>query len=209
MSAEIVSLSARRRLMAHPALVQIEAYWDALRAGRQMPSRAEIDPRGLEGTLPHCFVLERIAPGMARFRVAGRMLATALGIEMQGMPISIAFDGPSRDVLEDALERVFATPQILRLTVSARLGIGRGRIEGQMLFLPLRDDLGGVTRILGALAVTDGDVAARSHPRRLTIDAAHPRDIPEGGPMRASPVLPQRAAAPVPGPGEVIPLQPV
>ncbi len=209
MSAEIVSLIARRRLASHPALVQIEAYWDGLRAGRQMPSRAEVDPRGLEGVLPHCFVLERIAPGMARFRVAGRVLGAALGIEMQGMPISIAFDGPSRDVLEDALERVFATPQILRLTVSTRLGIGRGRIEGQMLFLPLRDDLGRVTRALGALAVTEGDVGARSHARRLTIDAAAPREIPVGQPMTSPMALRERTRSGQSGTAEVIPLQPV
>jgi len=32
--------------------------------------RSQIDPRGLEQVLPSAFILERIAPGVARFRIA-------------------------------------------------------------------------------------------------------------------------------------------
>lgn len=206
MSAEIVSLSARRKTALPPALAQVEAYWDGLRAGRPTPSRAEVDPRGLEGALPHCFILERIAPGMGRFRVAGRVLAQTLGIELQGLPISIAFDVASRDALEDALERVFAGPEIVRLSVSTRVGAGGGKVDAQILFLPLRDDLGRVTRILGAVAVTDGDPAARRHAQRLTIDGVDASPIPIGEPI-GRPMAIRKVRSAGTGPAEVIPLQ--
>ncbi|MEM1421046.1 MAG: PAS domain-containing protein, partial [Pseudomonadota bacterium] len=60
--------------MQHPGLSLVEAYWEGLRAGRLVPRRADVDPRGIDQALEYSFILERIAPGMARFRLAGMHL---------------------------------------------------------------------------------------------------------------------------------------
>ncbi|MEL6992372.1 MAG: PAS domain-containing protein, partial [Pseudomonadota bacterium] len=47
------------------------AYWNALRVNLDVPRRCDVDPRGIAGILSRTFILERVAPGLARFRVAG------------------------------------------------------------------------------------------------------------------------------------------
>ena len=57
-----------------------------------MPRRAEIDPRGIENALEYAFILERIAPGMARIRLAGIHLSDLMGMEVRGMPLTSFID---------------------------------------------------------------------------------------------------------------------
>jgi len=58
----IITLDTARRARKFAAIAQVEAYWMALRNGRLMPSRSEIDPRGIANHLSNAFVLEQIAP---------------------------------------------------------------------------------------------------------------------------------------------------
>ncbi len=161
-------------LQRFSALNEVEAYWEALREGRDMPSRAEVDPRGIQQALSHSFILERAAPGMARFRIAGSVISNLMGMEVRGMPVSsmIAFD--SRDEFRSVLEDVFAGPATGRLTFYSDAGYGRGQLEAQMILLPLRSDLGDVTRILGCVAWR-GDIGRA--PRRLTLQSSLLRPI--------------------------------
>ncbi|MEL6643647.1 MAG: PAS domain-containing protein [Pseudomonadota bacterium] len=172
--ANIIQLSAARAGRDDPALRHVEQYWDGLREGRLMPSRAEIDPRGLSPALDRAFILERIAPGLARFRVAGRKLSEAMGLQVNGLPLSTCFHADARDRLADLLEGVFSEPNVVRLSLSAPTGIGRPPFGGQMILLPLRDDLGGMSRALGCL-VTVGQIGRT--PRRFVIDGAVKRSL--------------------------------
>ena len=64
---KVVSMADRRGKTAdHPALAQLRAYWEGLRAEGDLPTRAQIDPRGIERALEYAFIAERIAPGVAR-----------------------------------------------------------------------------------------------------------------------------------------------
>ncbi|MEM0947647.1 MAG: PAS domain-containing protein [Pseudomonadota bacterium] len=186
MSAEIVEFEARRLIPNHPVLTRVEAYWDGLRNGRDAPSRAEVDPRGLSGVLRHCFVLERIAPGLARVRVAGQAISDQMGLEMKGMPFSTLFLPEARDQLESVLERVFATPETARLAVMSPPGFKRRRVTGQLLLLPLRCDLGTTSRAMGCLVMDDLE---GRRPRRLDITAADQRATTSrpNAQMRAAP----------------------
>lgn len=174
--AEIIQLFAARASRDDPALRHVERYWDGLRHGRLAPSRAEIDPRGLAPSLDKAFILERIAPGLARFRVAGRHLSTAMGMEVAGLPLATCFHPDDRDRLAEHLEEVFAAPATLRMSLLSPCGIGRPQFGGQMLILPLRDDLGGMSRALGCL-VTAGRPGRT--PRRFTIKGTALRDLTE------------------------------
>lgn len=137
-----------------PVLDKIERYWTQVRANRLVPSRCEIDPRGLDGTLANAFILERIAAGLARFRISGSHLCDLSGLELRQMPVSILFRPTSRDVLSEALASVFDDPAILRLRLTSAAGFGRDRLEGDMILLPLRSDLGDIDRVLGGLSLT-------------------------------------------------------
>ncbi len=168
----------------HP-LQQLRGYWEALRTGSRLPSRADIDPRGIAGALESAFLLDRIAPGMAKIRLCGMGLHDIMGMEPAGMPLSVLFDPAARARLSTALEQVFAGPSALELWVEAERGIGKPALAGRMLLLPLRDAKGAVTMALGGI-VTSGAIGRQ--PRRFaiaTLMAEH---------------LPQRQAAPLPQP---------
>ena len=167
----VISLASRRAPGRFGALEDVRRYWEALRGDRVVPMRSEIDPRGIDGALDTAFILERIAPGIARFRLAGSALVDLMGAEVRGMPLSVMFNAESRPGLSAAVERVFSGPETLRLTLSGERGLGRPPLVGQMLVLPLKSDLGDVSRALGCMAV-EGDIG-RS-PRRLVIrDVEH------------------------------------
>ena len=87
-SGEVVSLNNYRQASFYNPIAEVEAYWEALRGSRLMPTRAEIDPRGIEQALEYAFIVERIAPGIARLRIAGSHLNELMGMEVRGMPLT-------------------------------------------------------------------------------------------------------------------------
>ena len=156
----VISFDGRRGTTPLPeahgtdALAQVRAYWDGLRDGRLVPLRADLDPRGIEGALPASFILERVAPGQARFRVAGQELTQLVGSDVRGMPIGILFSPAARDAAGAALEATFAGPEAVELELQAETGFARPRLRGRMILLPLRSDLGCISRALGCLVTT-------------------------------------------------------
>lgn len=84
-------LSARHLPAGGPLLHDLEAHWRAVRGGRALPARSDLDPAALDAVLPWAFVAERVAPGVARLRVAGRKLTELLGMEARGMPLCAFF----------------------------------------------------------------------------------------------------------------------
>ncbi|WP_240789483.1 PAS domain-containing protein [Pseudooceanicola onchidii] len=145
---------------------EVEAYWDALRAGRLVPRRSDIDPRGIERALEFAFVLERIAPGLGRLRIAGSHLTELMGMEVRGMPLSALISADSRNAMSDALEEVFAGPSKVELVLRSDKAIGKPALEARMVLLPLKSDLGDITRVLGCL-VASGQTGRA--PRRFDI----------------------------------------
>jgi hypothetical protein len=170
----VVTLSDMAREARFPMLGQIEAYWNELRGNRLVPARTDVDPRRIEDLLEYAFILERIAPGMARFRLAGMHLNDLMGMEVRGMPLTAFFDPEARTTVSAALERVFTEPAIATLTLKGERGIGRPALEGRLLLLPLKSDFGEVSRVLGCL-VTLGPVGRT--PRRFQVTGERIRPI--------------------------------
>lgn len=163
---------------------EVEAYWEGLRNGGSLPGRAQIDPRGLSRALHHTFILERIAPRVARFRVAGQQIAELMGMSVNGMPISAIVLPNARDDLAGYLEELYDGPCGFRIEIGSPSGIGRPGLKGEMLLLPLRDTQGNVSRALGSLVI-EGRVG--HVPRRLELGRATrlPVDAPEHDPAFA------------------------
>jgi len=146
----IVAMTEFRADVGYTAISQVEAYWEGLRGMRLMPKRSEIDPRGIESALEYTFVLERIAPGMARIRIAGSHLSDLMGMEVRGMPLTSLITPPCRRQTSDALEEVFQRPAVCELRLVTEEGAGRPHMDARLLLLPLKSDLGDVSRFWGA-----------------------------------------------------------
>ena len=107
-----------------------------------------------------------MAPGIARFRIAGMHLHDLIGLDVRGMPLSTLFDPVARTRLAEGLEAVFTTPAILETWLEAERRLGRPRLEGRMLVLPLSDAQGHSTLALGCLALAG---ALGRAPRRFAM----------------------------------------
>ncbi len=164
--ASVVDMTERKARAKFAPLAQIEGYWNALRGNRPMPLRSEIDPRGLKGALEYCFVLERIAPGLARMRVAGSHLGDLMGMEVRGMPISSFLNTDARQKFGEMLEEVFETPATAVVTLEAETSFGRPSMSARMILMPVRSDLGDTSRILGGF-MADGPIGRV--PRRFKV----------------------------------------
>lgn len=189
----VISMSGYKSETRFPQIKQIEAYWEGLRMGRMVPQRSEVDPRGIERALEYTFVLERIAPGLARFRLSGLHLNDLLGMEVRGMPFTSFFTPAARQTIMDTLEAVFDGPQTAELTLAGERSIGKPVLDAKLILLPLRSDLGEITRIMGCL-VSSGPIGRA--PRRFdvtgrkmkTLTAGH-RPVPEAPKPTMSPLV--------------------
>lgn len=176
----VAAITARSRVTS-----DVLDYWQRLRpAGGGLPRRMDIDPRQLGDALPYAFVLEQIAPGIARFRAAGQHLHDLMGRSVSGMPIT-AFCAPGQKArMLPLLGDVFETPSLLALDLVAHRA-GKPPKGAEMLLLPLLDRTGVVSRALGCL-VARGPVIFT--PYRFEITSVYKTPLP-------SPVTPKMASA--------------
>lgn len=191
---KVVSLFQKAEQVKFPAVAQVEAYWEALRDGRLMPDRAEIDPRGLESALEYAFILEHIAPGVGRIRVAGMHMSDLLGMEVRGMPLTAMFAQGSRDTLSRVLQSVVSDPKVVDLSLVDIGGIGRPQLRAQLYLAPLASHTGCVPRVLGCLQAI-GRIGRT--PRRFTVEHVQMRRIAASKPAAdpGKPPLPDSAFA--------------
>ena len=151
MTGDVISMTRFLEARRFRAGALVEGYWQALRGARLMPTRAEVDPRGIEDALDYAFIGERIAPGHVRLRVAGSHLADLMGMEVRGMPLSALFAADDRPALAETLEGVLDAPATATLGLVSDAGFGRPKLEGRLTLLPLASDMGEASRVLGAL----------------------------------------------------------
>lgn len=195
----IISLMPHRSEMKYPAIALVEAYWEGLRNGRAVPARSDIDPRGMNDALEYAFILERIAAGVARFRLAGTHISDLMGMEMRGMPLTAMFTPNSRVKVSAAMEDVFDGPEIIQISLRGERGIGRRAMDAQLLLCPLKSDLGDVNRVLGCLQ-SRGDIGRQ--PRRFEV-----LDIIRR-PIFINPNVPMFTQQPRPMAGAALPARP-
>jgi hypothetical protein len=170
------------------SIAAFERYWREMRKGAVVPRRSDIDPRGIEPLLSNAFITERIAPGLARLRIAGGHLTDLMGMEVRGMPISAFLEPGSRDAMAHHLVCLFDQPATLRLTLSSAARPGAPALQGLLVMMPLRSDLGDISRALGCL-VSTGTIGRG--PRRFEITHAvvtplNGANMPESSPRLIS-----------------------
>ncbi|TGD45261.1 PAS domain-containing protein [Pseudotabrizicola sediminis] len=176
-------------------IAQLRAYWEALRTGDDPPRRDRVDPRGLAEALEHSFLIERIAPGIARFRIAGTAYNDLMGMDVRGMPLTCLFLGQSRDRLPLDLERVFRTPSILTLDLRAETTLMRSSLSARMQILPMLDQKGDATLAIGCVDLL-GTIGRA--PRRFEITQGTQEPLNSGAPVQdhSTPTPPPPRATP-------------
>ena len=185
----VISIAPARTEQHFPAISQVEAYWEGLRNGRLMPTRSEVDPRGISDILEFAFVLEKIAPGMARIRLAGMHLNDLMGMEVRGMPITAMFLPEARRQIQRTLELVFERPATARLSLSGDMGLTRPALDAQLFLAPLKGEDGQPNRILGALQ-SNGKIGRA--PRRFTVRDSQISPLVDEAPLSPKEALERR-----------------
>lgn len=147
-----------------PAL--LEGYWHGLCQDNCIPFRSDLDPRAIESVLEFSFVLERLAPGVCRIRLAGRHLNDLMGQEVRGMPVTALFEPDSRKEISRLLEEVCNNACLVDAMLKADGGFGRGALTARLFMAPLLDDRGQVTRVFGCLQ-SNGTIGRQ--PRRFSM----------------------------------------
>ncbi|MCV2865686.1 PAS domain-containing protein [Albidovulum sediminicola] len=188
---EVVPFAGARKDMTRSTVEEVRAYWEALRGGRPVPLRSEVDPRGIERALDYAFILERVAPQIARFRVAGGHLNDLMGMEVRGMPITAMLSPGSRPQMGAVLADVFESPAVAEVVLRAEAGAGRPELTARLLLLPMRSDRGGIDRALGCLA-SNGQIGLA--PRRFSLSETLRTEIAAGQPSPRA-ITPERGFA--------------
>jgi hypothetical protein len=168
---------------AQRVLQDLESYWREIRGARRLPVRTDVEPARIDSILPQAFILEHVAPGIARVRVAGQAMAALAGQDLRGVPLSVMFDVGSRPALQGWLMRVFGGPALVELPLRQGGGFMRAGRTGRMLILPLLGPEGTVTRAIGAMVATGGFAA-----RPIGIDPGVDVRCEEIGPVAAEPL---------------------
>ncbi|EYD71880.1 PAS domain-containing protein [Limimaricola hongkongensis] len=127
-------------------IAQFETYWRGLVRHGRPPARGRIEPGRIGDALPGAFVIDRVAPGQARLRIAGQSLCDLAGGEARGLPLSRLFTARAQARLADLLEHGFGA----KVPLQARLQV-QGRAAGWLLLLPLRPEPGAAPQMIGAL----------------------------------------------------------
>ncbi|MEO0676608.1 MAG: PAS domain-containing protein [Pseudomonadota bacterium] len=178
-------------------IAALEAYWQGVRGNRTVPLRSEIDPRGIESALDFAFIVERVTAGVVRFRLAGSQINEMMGMDVRGMPITSLFGSNSRAELLEAIDSVFEGPTIIEVALESPEGAGKPALPAQMILLPLKSDLGDISRAIGCFP-TRG--AMGRAPRRFEIAGSVKRT-----PL-ASDAAPEIRRRPAPQPRPVNPV---
>jgi len=141
---KVTPLFLHRRFMKDPITEEILTYWESLRQGRLVPKRSEIDPRALQLSLNHTFILEASTPDNIRFRLVGSKLCDCIGMEMRGMPAYAMIAQSERNSFNEVLQASLSRPEILDFQLSP---------NARMVLLPMTDEDNSISRVLGCINV--------------------------------------------------------
>jgi len=176
-------------------LAAIEDHWHAAKPLRDLPLKRDVGVEYMGAARDYVFLASLIAPGMVKLRAAGAQVEAAMGMDPRGMPLSALFDAESRTRLFDAIDRMARTPAICDLPIQADRGFLRRPVAGRLVLLPMRDDDGAITRVLGGLAF-DTPVLGRAG-SQLRIPAQETFRLEEIRVQRDAPRPAHRRPAPV------------
>lgn len=139
--------------LSNPILSFLRDYWDSKRAGRAMPSRADIKPAEMKEYLGWIILID-VLPGCDDFRF--RMIGTRVGqyflADATGQSMRDAFAAYGDAVINGivATHRKTARDQVVVRAYGGAGWLGRSFLDFDAIYLPLSDDGVTVNMILSA-----------------------------------------------------------
>ena len=138
--------------MRHATSRELFAYWNRIRGSEPAPRRTDIEPGDIRRVLPDTFILEVIASGNHRVRLAGTRMCSLYGREIKGGNFLDLWSDEDRHTVASATERV--AEDATGIVIETDLISARDRtVSSEFLLLPLRHGAPTHDRILGSCAV--------------------------------------------------------
>lgn len=136
--------------IGEPRLAELYRYWDRRRQGREMPSRADIEPTDIPRLLPILLLVDVEPDRTLRYRLIGTEFVTVAGRDVTGRSYAEVFPlGPYRDYIfalyDELIDRRLP---IYTEGVSPIAGSSRRRYT-RRLMLPLSADGTRIDMVLG------------------------------------------------------------
>jgi hypothetical protein len=125
-------------------------YWDSIRAGRQMPSRLDIDATEIWKLLPNIHLSDWFTnPDRIRYRLAGTELVASIGREISNRWLAEFHTDPAdlQETLSLYRKVIAAGAPIFGSTDATNLRVGVDRFE--WVLCPLADNGTDVTHFIG------------------------------------------------------------
>ena len=124
-------------------------YWMGLKQTRPAPSRRDIEPRQIKSLLPNLFMLERVDTKHIIFRLAGTAFCERYGREFREHNFLALWRGDDhlrvRTLIDQLLDQ--AKPGLITYRGES---IDRLTLDSEILLLPICDENGQLTRLMGA-----------------------------------------------------------
>jgi hypothetical protein len=136
--------------MKHKKTLKLYNYWNELRGDNPAPKRSALDPQLISGLLGDLFILERKSPVNYTFRLAGTRLCSAYGRELREQSFPHFWSECDRESMETLLYSITEDAAAAVVGIQAQSAAGNS-LPLEMLLLPLFQDNGKLTRVLGGL----------------------------------------------------------
>ncbi len=131
------------------------AYWTEKRAGRAMPSRADVSPGEIVSHLPTVFLIDVMAPAVQPAHFQVRLMGTALNdlfsADYTGRTLEQGMTAQAGQMMAKVLGIVCQLHRPLRLHGAMPLKFAKDSVEVEAIILPLSASGGTVEMAMGEL----------------------------------------------------------
>lgn len=136
--------------VADSRLADLWRHWLAVRRGRVMPRRTDIDPSAIKAVLPFIFVYD-FRPESGRFfnRLAGEHIYNTSGVRGGHRFLDELFTLPVTHTIRGWFKRVIEMPSVAHMGVAVKYANG-DEVPGERLILPLSSDGIAADGLIGA-----------------------------------------------------------
>lgn len=124
-------------------------YWCSLSEDGELPSRRQVEPRLIKPVLPYTFILQRFDNEHIVFRLAGTEICHLFGREFRDQNFLHMWEGKEQRAIRALIQQMFDDDQAAVVNFVAET-IDRTQYPGEILLLPMLDEDGQPSRILGA-----------------------------------------------------------
>ncbi len=182
--------------MKHPVSERLYSYWNSMRGERLAPKRFEIEPSQIANILPDTFILERVNPEIARFRLAGTRICEAFAAEFRGLNLFDLFTLADKITLQREFSVIARQGAVGVFEIEGRSQSGR-KVDFELVVAPLMHTREVIDRYLGSIAPIDPPdwLGSEMIPERRLV--SHALIWPDGRPhtltdamVRQSPFMP-------------------